>query len=140
MPHLIVEYSRNLENRIGIRDLVRKVHEAALTSNVFQPGAVRTRAEPRDVYVIADRHEENGFVSVTVRMAQGRDAETRQQMGQLIFETVCDHLAEIYKTTPIGISLEVQEIDPVGAFRKNNLHRFVKERAAKTSLGEREKP
>src|SRR5208283_5812574 len=105
MPHLIIEYSRNLEDQIDIGDLAREVHEAALASGVFEVGAVRTRTEPRDVYVIADGHPENAFVALTVRIASGRSAETRKRLGQTIFDAVCNRLAKVYETTPIGISL-----------------------------------
>ena len=135
MPHLIIEYSRNLEDQIVIGDLARKVHEAALASGVFEVGAVRTRTEPRDVYVIADGHPENTFVALTIRIASGRSAETRKRLGQSVFDAVCNHLAGVYETTPIGISLEVQEIDPTASFKKNNLHAIVKQRAGKAEVG-----
>jgi 5-carboxymethyl-2-hydroxymuconate isomerase len=135
MPHLILEYSRNLEDQIDIGDLAKKVHEAALASGIFEVGAVRTRTEPRDVYVIADGHPENTFVALTVRIASGRSAETRKLLGQTIFDALCGHLAGVYETTPIGISLEVQEIDPTAAFKKNNLHAIVRQRAGQARVG-----
>jgi 5-carboxymethyl-2-hydroxymuconate isomerase len=136
MPHLIIEYSKNLEDQIVMGDLARKVHEAALASGVFEVGAVRTRTEPREVYVIADGHPQNAFVALTVRIASGRSAETRKRLGQTIFDALCDHLAMVYETTPISISLEVQEIDPTAAFKKNNLHALVKQRAGQLRVGE----
>src|SRR5258708_39817967 len=63
MPHLVVEYSANLESEIAIADLVRGVHEAALATGIFEIGAVRTRAERRDAYAIADGHAANAFVA-----------------------------------------------------------------------------
>ena len=131
MAHIVVEYSRNLEGRIAISDLLHKVHEAALESGVFEIGGLRTRAEPRDVYVIADGHKDNAFVAVTARVGHGRDAETRKRAGQMIFDAACKHLAGIFETTPVAISVELQEIDPVATFKKNNLHAIVKERAAR---------
>jgi 5-carboxymethyl-2-hydroxymuconate isomerase len=133
LAHIIVEYSANLEERITIADLVRKVHEAALQSGVFEIGGLRTRAVRRDVYVIADGHPDNAFVAFTVRVGHGRDAETRKRMGQMIFDAVCNHLTKIFETAPVAISLDVQEIDPVATFKKNNLHAIVKGRAAKTA-------
>jgi 5-carboxymethyl-2-hydroxymuconate isomerase len=132
MPHLTVEYSANLEKQIDVIDLLHKVHDAALATRVFELGAVRTRAARRESYVVADDHPENLFVAIWVRVAQGRDAETRRRLGKTIFDTVCNYLEKIYERTPIAISLEVQEIDSTAAFRKNNLHAIVKERAAKT--------
>ncbi len=106
-----------------------------MASGVFEVGALRTRTEPREVYVIADGHPENTFVALTVRIASVRSAETRKRLGQTIFDALCDHLARVYETTPIGISLEVQEIDPTAAFKKNNLHAIVKQRAGQVRVG-----
>lgn len=133
MPHLTVEYSANLEHQIDIPDLVSKIHDAALTTGVFEMSAVRTRAERRDCYVIADGCSENLFIAVWVRIAQGRDAETRKRIGKTVFDTVCNYLEKkLAENAPISISLEVQEIDPIATFRKNNLYAMVQERAAKS--------
>jgi 5-carboxymethyl-2-hydroxymuconate isomerase len=129
MPHLTIEYSANLENQIDIPVLVETVHQAALKTGVFEVAAVRTRASRRDYYEIADGHHDNTFVAITVRVAPGRPPETRKRLGQEIFDAACEYLQKVYDTTPIGISLEVQEIDNIAAFRKNNLHAIVKERA-----------
>jgi 5-carboxymethyl-2-hydroxymuconate isomerase len=129
MPHLIVEYSANLDDQIDIEKLIEAVHQAALRTGVFEVAAVRTRAERRDYYVIADGHEDNGFVAISVRVAPGRSRETRQRLGQEIFDAACEYLEKVYERTPLAISLEVQEIDNTAAFRKNNLHAIVKERA-----------
>jgi 5-carboxymethyl-2-hydroxymuconate isomerase len=129
MPHLIIEYSANLENQIDILELVETIHNAALKTGVFELAAVRTRAERREYYAIADSHRDNAFVAISVRIAPGRPVETRQRLGKEIFDAACEFLEEVYEKTPIGISLEVNEIDNTAAFRKNNLHQIVKERA-----------
>jgi 5-carboxymethyl-2-hydroxymuconate isomerase len=129
MPHIIVEYSANLDDQIDIQKLIEAVHQAALRTGVFEVAAVRTRAERRDDYVIADGHEDNAFVAISARVAPGRSRETRQRLGQEIFDAACEYLEKVYERTPLAISLEVQEIDNTAAFRKNNLHAIVKERA-----------
>jgi 5-carboxymethyl-2-hydroxymuconate isomerase len=129
MPHLTVEYSANLENQIDILKLVETIHQAALKTGVFEVAAVRTRAARREYYAIADGHRDNAFVAIVARVAPGRPPETRKRLGQEIFDAACDYLQRTYETTPISISLEVQEIDNTAAFRKNNLHDIVKHRA-----------
>ena len=79
--------------------------------------------------MIADGHEDNAFVAISVRVAPGRSSETRQRLGQEIFDAACEYLEKVYERTPLAISLEVQEIDNTAAFRRNNLHAIVKERA-----------
>ena len=133
MPHITIEYSSNLENRIELAELVRKAHEAALQSGVFELGGLRTRCSRRDVYRIADGHPDNSFVTVNVRIGHGRDEATRQRAGRLIFEAVCAHLAPVYATTPLGITLDVAEIDAAASFKQNNMHAIVKARQEKAA-------
>jgi 5-carboxymethyl-2-hydroxymuconate isomerase len=129
MPHLIVEYSANLERQIDIFKLVETVHQAALRTGVFEVAAIRTRAAGRDHYVIADGYRDNAFVAIFVRVAPGRPPETRRRVGQEIFDAACEFLKNVYETTPLAISLEVQEIDNTAAFRKKNLDAIMKKRA-----------
>lgn len=129
MPHITIEYSANLKNKIDVAKLVDIVHQAALRTGVFEVAAVRTRAAGRDLYAIADGHPDNAFVAINARIAPGRPAETRKRLGKEIFDAACEFLESVYETSPLAISLEVQEIDNTAAFRKNNLHSIVKERA-----------
>jgi len=125
VPHIVIEYSANLENRIGLAGLVRKAHEAALASGLFEIGGLRTRAVRRDVYLIADAHPDN------VRIGHGRAQAARHKAGEMIFEAVCQHLAPIFADTPLGITLDVAEIDPIASFKRNNMHSIVKARREK---------
>ena len=120
MPHLIVEYSSNLEDRVDPRALVRAVHDAGVATGAFELKSVRTRAERRDVYVLANGDPDNAFVTVAVRILRGRDEETRRRVGEAIFNAVCRHLQRVSDVSPLAISLEVQEIDPI-AFVRNTL-------------------
>jgi 5-carboxymethyl-2-hydroxymuconate isomerase len=128
MPHIIIEYSSNLATRTDLRELVRKTHETALQTGVFELAGLRTRCEPRDIYRIADGHPDNTFLTVNIRIGHGRDEATRHRVGQAIFDCVCEHLAPIYAATPIGITVDVAEIDPVASFKKNNMREIIKAR------------
>lgn len=122
MPHITVEYSANLEPRLDVPRLLRRAHGAALGTGLFQLGAVRTRAERRDVYVVADGAPENAFVSVQVRIGIGREPQARRALGQAIFAAVETELDVLFADTPLGLTLEVVEVDETAAFRRNNLH------------------
>jgi 5-carboxymethyl-2-hydroxymuconate isomerase len=128
MPHLIVEYSANLDPQIDIEALLADLHAAAAASGVFPLGGIRTRAARREHYRIADGHPDNAFVHVVARIRHGRPLDVRQRAGTLLFETLCKNLAVLYATRPLGISLEVQEIDPDVSYKQNNLHEYVAER------------
>ena len=130
MPHIIVELSSNLRDALQLDRLLERVHAAAIATGVFPIGGTRTRAEERNHYRIADGHPDNAFVHVVLRIGHGRDADTKMRAGQAVFDALCDHLGDLYDRIPLGISLEVQEIDPVLSFKKNNLHEYVRARQA----------
>ncbi|MCP5266524.1 MAG: 5-carboxymethyl-2-hydroxymuconate Delta-isomerase [Burkholderiaceae bacterium] len=130
MPHIIIEYSANLREAIRLPALIDHLHATALTTGVFPLGGTRTRAAERTHYRIADGHPDNGFVHVTLRIGHGRDLPTRERAGRTIFDALCEFLGPVYETRPLGISFEVQELDPVLNFKQNNLHDYVAARKA----------
>lgn len=129
MPHLIIEYSANLEPEIQITQLVEALHATAIATGVFPVGGARTRAVRRDVYRVADGDTDNAFVHLTMRVGHGRSIETRQEAAQAIFDALTAYLKPIQDCTPLAISAEMQEIDPLFSFKKNNLHERLARRA-----------
>jgi 5-carboxymethyl-2-hydroxymuconate isomerase len=132
VAHIVVEYSANLRGQFDLDGFLRAIHRAALATGVFPIGGIRTRAYAAEHYVIADEHPENAFVHISLRVGHGRDVETRKRACEAIFATACQELGAVYERLPLGIALEMQEIDPVLTFNKNNLHDYVKRREAQT--------
>ena len=130
MPHIVIECSANVRELTDLDALVAQVHATALDTGVFPIGGLRTRVAERATYRIADGNPANAFVHVTVRVGHGRDLATKQRAAAAIFETLCAALQPSFDAAPLGISLEVQEIDPELSFKKNNLHAYVKNRSA----------
>ena len=131
MPHLIVEYSANVEELIELDSLLDKLHACALETGVFPLGGLRVRAHRTDAYRIADKAPENGFVHVTALIGHGRPLDVQQRAGEQLMAALTAHLDELYKTSPLAISLTVQEFHPVLNYKKNNLHEYVKKRGGK---------
>jgi 5-carboxymethyl-2-hydroxymuconate isomerase len=130
VAHIVIEYSAGLRGRLDVPAFLAVVHQAALATGVFPIGGIRTRAYEAEHYVIADGHPDNAFIHLSLKVGHGRDLETRKRAGEAIFEAACRHLAPLFEALPLGISLEMQEIDPVVTFKKNNLHEYVKRRQA----------
>ena len=128
MPHITIECSANVREIVDLDELVRRVHATALETGVFPVGGLRTRVAERAIYRIADGDPANAFVHVGLRIGHGRDLATKQRAAEAIFATVCDVLQPAFEATPLGISLDVEEIDPELSFKRNNLHDYVKNR------------
>jgi 5-carboxymethyl-2-hydroxymuconate isomerase len=117
MPHIMVEYSRNLERGVEIAKLVKDLHVAVLETGLFETLAVRTRALPRDIYRIADGAPENVFLHVVARIRAGRSVEDRKRLGADLLRVAKADLAALPEGAPMAISIEVQELDPEMLFR-----------------------
>ena len=128
MPHITIEYSANLEDEINAQALVDAVHRAALDSGLFPVGGVRTRAEMREHYAIADGNPDNAFVAARARIGSGRDTDEKKAMGQAIFRAMCETLEPTYKVRPLAISFDISEIDDELSFKRNNLHEIIANR------------
>lgn len=126
MPHITVEYSSNLDQRISMRDVIEGIHAAVVANPAFPIGGVRTRAIPQDLYVVADGNPDNGFIHVDMRIAPGRSPETRKQVAQAILDVIGNHTKEFMKQYGLGISVEVREIDQTASLKLNNLHNRLK--------------
>jgi 5-carboxymethyl-2-hydroxymuconate isomerase len=130
MAHIVIEHSANLRGRLDLARLIRAVHQAALATGIFPIGGMRTRAYETQSYCIADGHPDNAFVHLSIRVGHGRDLATRRRACEQIFDAACAELAELFTRMPLGISVEMQELDRELSFKKNNLHEHVKRRQA----------
>jgi 5-carboxymethyl-2-hydroxymuconate isomerase len=118
MPHLIIEHSANVGDRVDIGDLVDRLHAAALATGIAPLDALRTRAAARDHFAIADRHPDNAFVAVTARLGAGRSDDDKRRFVAALMDALDDQLGDARHT--VMLSVEYQEIDP--EFRENRNH------------------
>jgi 5-carboxymethyl-2-hydroxymuconate isomerase len=131
MPHQIIEYSANLESRIDIESIVDGLHEAAMGIEGLPLGGLRTRAAKREAYQVADRHPDNAFVHVILKLGHGRPLEKRREFGEALFAALCDLLEPVSSSSPLAISFEIQEIHPDLTWKKNNLRDYIASRLSK---------
>ena len=122
MPHITIEYSANLEDQVSPRRLVDAIHRAALETGVFPVGGLRTRAERRDVYAVANGDPDNAFVAIVARIGEGRDAVTRKRVAAVLMAVLEAETDEAFRTRGLGLTVEVGEIDGTASLKTNNLH------------------
>lgn len=131
MPHQIIEYSANLESRIDIESLVDDLHEVAIGIDGLPLGGLRTRAAKRETYRVADRHPDNAFIHLILKLGHGRSLEKRREFGEAIFAALCELLEPVSSTSPLAISFEIQEIHPELTWKKNNLRDYMASRESR---------
>ncbi|MBB6451294.1 5-carboxymethyl-2-hydroxymuconate isomerase [Geomicrobium halophilum] len=123
MPHLILEYTDNLDARISIQDVLRHLNETLRAKeDVFPTGGIRVRAIKLENYVIADGKEDDAFVHATLKIGPGRTSEQKEGVGNALFEVLKNDFASIYESSYLALSLNIEEFPVGGNFKQNNLH------------------
>ena len=74
MPHVVAEYSANLEQSTDIRKLLDVIHGALFATGEFPLEVLRIRAARRDQYKIANDDPDNAFLAIVGHIAPGRPA------------------------------------------------------------------
>lgn len=128
MPHLIIEFSDNLETAIDIAGLVAAMHATAVTLDPLPTGGIRTRAVGRKVFKIADGHVDNGFISVILRIAKGRTDDEKKAVGKALFAALTRYVQDAFDHRPLSLALEIQEIDPETRWKQSNIRDYMEKR------------
>jgi 5-carboxymethyl-2-hydroxymuconate isomerase len=121
MPHVIIEYSANIESEVSPQRLVEELHTAAVASGIADVAGFRTRAERRDVYRVGDGNPANAFVHVVARIRHGRSLEQRKALAQSLMAAADKALAPAFAARPLALSVEVHEIDPETRLMRNTM-------------------
>lgn len=130
MPHLTIEYTANLEPGLCLPALMQALHTVAAGIEAFPLAGLRTRAERRDDFLVADGHPDNAFIHLTLRIAHGRSLEVRKAAGDALFEVLCRELQPLLATKPLALSFEISEIDPVLNYKGGNIREYLAGRGA----------
>lgn len=112
MPHLVVEYSANIETRLDMAAFCAALKDAAAATGVFPPAGIRVRAYAASHVVIADGDPRHGFIDITVRLAAGRTDAAKTKATDAVFEAAQRFTADLMASAPFMLSLELREIDP----------------------------
>lgn len=122
MPHIIIEYTKNLVEEGDIPALLQKINDALLEHPTIIPiGGLRTRAIRLDEYVVADGVQDDAFVHATMKLGGGRTEEQLQLVGDAAFNTIVEHFQTIFDARSLALSLEMQILDRP-TYKKNNIH------------------
>lgn len=112
MPHIILDYSANLDDMLDMHGLCTALKDAAAATGVFPAAGIRVRAHAAHHSVIADGDPRHNFIDMTVRLAAGRTDEQKTQATDAVFGAAKAFTADLMAAQPFMLSLELREIDP----------------------------
>ncbi|WPB58135.1 5-carboxymethyl-2-hydroxymuconate Delta-isomerase [Xylophilus sp. GOD-11R] len=85
MPHLTIEYTRNLEDGFALAETLREVNETLVASGqIRNEPDLKSRIVPLDDYVVGTGAGARGFVYCVLRVLPGRDDATKAALTERI--------------------------------------------------------
>lgn len=112
MPHLTVDYSANMEDRVDMATFCDALRKAAIETGALPMAGVRVRAIKADHVSIADGSDQHGYIDISVRLRAGRDLPTRKAATQHIFLAARTFLEPVFAKHSVALSFEMRDIDP----------------------------
>lgn len=125
MPHLIIDYSANMETRCDIAQLCDHMRRTMLETGVFPEAGIRVRAFRANHCSVADGDNRHGYIDMQLRIGAGRNAETRAQAAQSLFDAASDFLDAAFAADPLALSLSLEEITSETSHKRNSIRTFL---------------
>lgn len=128
MPHVVVQYTANLDPDAAIGSLCHALAEVLVAqrdasgTRVFPIGGTRVLAYPAPHFAVADGTPDRAFVFIDARIAPGRDRALVTAAGEAMMAVVRGHFAALFASRSIGITLQVNEGAAAFDAKHNNMH------------------
>jgi 5-carboxymethyl-2-hydroxymuconate isomerase len=111
MPHIIIDYSANLEPFVDFDSLCDHLRRVAAAIDIFEMPGIRVRAIAADHYSIADGNPQHGYIDISVRLRAGRPEDARREAAAALFSAAESFLRPVLDSRPLALSLEMRDID-----------------------------
>lgn len=125
MPHLMIDYSANIEPDIDMSRLCEHLRAIAAEIEEFPIAGVKVRAVRVDHYAIADGNPAHGFIDISVRIREGRDLETKKQAVDAIFNAANDFVSPIMQKRSLALSVELRDITAELAPKSGTIRKYL---------------
>ncbi len=129
MPHLMIDYSANLDDAVDMTAFCDAVRVAAIETGVFPTAGIRVRAMRCEAYSIADGDPKHAYIDISVRLREGRDLETRKRATEHVFAAARSYLEPVMAERSMALSLEMRNIDAELAPKYSTIRDHLKESA-----------
>jgi len=86
MPHIIIEYPQQSVSEDLLPAILQAVHEAVVTSGLFDASHIKTRAYPMQFYTNAG--SDQPYIHTMARIKSGRNSEQKKQLSEVILAAI----------------------------------------------------
>ena len=110
MPHVILEYSRNVIEEPDFHPVFLRIHEALAATGAFAIEEIKSRAVCHDWHAVGPGRPQSAFVHVQLSILEGRSPEIRKAAGAAIMSIIRETFQQSWDELELSLSVEVREM------------------------------
>lgn len=111
MPHLILEYSKNIESDLNHEPLFLTLHKLLAEKLPTDIASCKSRCIPHDLFYVGDCEVKNAFAHLTIKILQGRSDENKSQIGSEILKILHNFYQPHQSKLNLQLSVEIMDLD-----------------------------
>ncbi|NOH70811.1 5-carboxymethyl-2-hydroxymuconate Delta-isomerase [Vibrio pectenicida] len=99
MPNLVMEYSHSVEKVVDVKNLLKSLHQVALSCGLFDAESVKSRSFSCQDWLIGDAGNNVDFIHVSFDLLDGRTKQQKQQLSCQLMATLQAQAGEVHSLT-----------------------------------------
>tara|TARA_R110002072_G_scaffold155726_8_gene306180 strand:+ start:1137 stop:1481 length:345 start_codon:yes stop_codon:yes gene_type:complete len=108
MPHLIVEYSKNIGDIVEIANLIIDMHNT-LADQGIDKSRIKTRAIACNYVCIGDHGSHGHMIHARLLLLEGRDVATKKKYGDALHAKMHEYVDGVVQHC--STTLEIRDMD-----------------------------
>ncbi len=109
MPHIIVEYSKNLGDVINVSKLVYEMHDALAEQEGIEKSRIKARAIECNYVAVGERGSRGHKLHATLLLLDGRENKTKKKYGDVLHNMMKSYVGK--RVEYCAITLEIRDMD-----------------------------
>lgn len=119
MPHLILEYSDNIE--VDVQPLLARLHEEVVATGAINLKGIKSRAIKHTAYRVADGDPDYAFVHVGLLIREGRPIEVQKDATKRMMKVLKETFGHLFETQRLSLTVDLKEMRDGIALTEHNI-------------------
>jgi 5-carboxymethyl-2-hydroxymuconate isomerase len=117
MPHLTLEYTNNITQRVDAHDLFSKLHSILTEVAEINIENCKSRVIALDQFYMGDGSATNAFVHLRIALFEGRPLVLKEIIGKQCLHTLEVYFAPAIAEMHIQLTVEIEDINKQSYFK-----------------------
>lgn len=119
MPHLVLEYTDNLD--FDVQPLLARLHQELVATGAINLKGIKSRAIRYSEYRMADGNSDYAFVHVNLLIREGRPLEIQKEAAQRVMAVLKETFGYRFEESYLSLSVDIKEMHEGTALTLHNI-------------------